>query len=353
MSLISEGPKRPGKSGALNSAARRTTDAARPANCRQLLAGWARPELLLGGVALAAAFLWSYGSVLAQLWRTWGAQPDYSHGFLVIPAAAYFAWARRDGRPPLALRFNTLGLLLLAIAAALRAANSLLFIGALDGWSLLFWAAGVACLLGGTPMLRWLLPSIGFLAFMVPLPYRIEGALSLPLQRVATQLTCWLLECLGEPAIADGNVVIIHDTRLLVAEACSGLRIFSSVFAIAYAFCVLTSASSATRDPGAAHSFWRPWWTRCAVLIGALPVAILANVLRIAATALLRVHGSDVLAEHFAHDFSGWAMLPLALILMYLLMWYADGLLLTTEALLPHQVVAAPSTGHGQGVRID
>ena len=280
----------------------------------------------------------------------WGTQPDYSHGFLVIPAAAYFAWVRRATRPPLAMRLNTLGLVLLAVSVALRGANSLLFIGALDGWSLPFWAAGAACLLGGLPFLRWLLPSIGFLAFMIPLPYRIEGALSLPLQRVATQLTCWLLECLGEPAVADGNVVMIHDTRLLVAEACSGLRIFISVFAIAYAFCVLTSTSSG-KSTDLAPSAWRPWWSRCAVLAGVLPVAVVANALRIAATGLLKVHGSDALAERFAHDFSGWAMLPLALLLMYLVLWYADGLLLASEALLPHQVIAAPGAPQRQGVR--
>lgn len=305
----------------------------------------------MGGAALTAAFLWAYWPVLAKLWRIWGSQPDYSHGYLVLPAAAYFAWARRGSRPPLTLRLNTLGLLFLAVSAALRAANSLLFIGALDGWSLPFWAAGVACLLGGLPLLRWLLPSIGFLAFMIPLPYRIEGALSLPLQRVATQLTCWLLECLGEPAVADGNVVIIGDTRLLVAEACSGLRIFISVFAIAYAFCVLTSASPGAKGGDAAASTWKPWWSRCAVLIGVLPVAIVANALRIATTALLKVHGSEAVAERFAHDFSGWAMLPLALALMYLLLWYADGLLLASEAILPHQVITAPSVAHRQGVR--
>ncbi len=297
-----------------------------------------------------AAFAWSYGPVLVKLWRIWGSQPDYSHGYLVIPAAAYFAWARRAVCPPLAFRWNALGFLLLLLSAALRAANSLLFIGALDGWSLPFWAAGTACLVGGMPLLRWLLPSIGFLAFMIPLPYRIEGALSLPLQRVATQLTCWLLQCLGEPAIADGNVVMIHDTRLLVAEACSGLRIFISVFAIAYAFCVLTSASSADAENDAAGAHWRRWWSRCAVLLGALPVAVVANALRIAVTGLLKLHGPDTLAERFAHDFSGWAMLPLALMLMYLVFWYADGLLLASEALLPHQVIAPPVPSH-QGVR--
>lgn len=353
VSLIFEGPKRSAKSAAPNGAGHVSADATRPSKgaIRQCPAGWARRELLVGGAILMAAFLWAYGPVVAKLWRIWGSQPDYSHGYLVIPAAAYFAWMRRGSRPPLTLRLNTLGLLLLAVSAALRAANSLLFIGALDGWSLPFWAAGIACLLGGLPLLRWLLPSIGFLAFMIPLPYRIEGALSLPLQRVATQLTCWLLECLGEPAVADGNIVMIGDTRLLVAEACSGLRIFISVFAIAYAFCVLTSVSKSAKAGDTAASFWKPWWTRCAVLIGVLPVAIVANALRIAATALLKVHGSEAVAERFAHDFSGWAMLPLALALMYLLLWYADGLLLASEAILPHQVITAPSAGNRQGVR--
>ena len=45
---------------------------------------------------------------------------------------------------------------------------------------------------------------------------------------------CWLLQCLGEPAIAEGNVVLINDSRLLVAEACSGLRIFVSILGLGH-----------------------------------------------------------------------------------------------------------------------
>src|SRR5687768_10676759 len=46
-------------------------------------------------MAIPAAFAWLYGDVLAGLARQWATDDNYSHGFLVIPLAAFFAWERR------------------------------------------------------------------------------------------------------------------------------------------------------------------------------------------------------------------------------------------------------------------
>src|SRR5262249_53881458 len=67
--------------------------------------------------------------------------------------------------------------------------------------ALLVELAGLALLLGGWPALRWAGPSIAFLIFMVPLPYRLEGALSHPLQRIGTVASTYALQTLGLPAV--------------------------------------------------------------------------------------------------------------------------------------------------------
>src|SRR4029434_1076694 len=85
-------------------------------------------------------------------------------------------------------------------------------------------------------LLVWCLPSIGFLWFMVPLPFGWETMASLPLQKIATKLSCYALQLLGQPAFAEGNVILLGEHQLEVAQACSGLRLFISVLAVAYGY---------------------------------------------------------------------------------------------------------------------
>ncbi|MGH7134504.1 MAG: exosortase/archaeosortase family protein, partial [Pirellulales bacterium] len=272
-------------------------------------------------ILLAAIFVWSYWPVLCELWQAWGREADYSHGYLVIPVALAFLWLRRGSCPSsqggLSLGGISLGgLVLLAASSLVRLAGALWYVEALQGWSMLLWLAGACWMLGGFAMLRFSATAIGFLAFMIPLPFRAEGLLSLPLQRIATHFSCWILQCLGQPAIAEGNVVVINDTRLMVAEACSGLRIFISILAMAYAFCALLD---------------RPKWIKVGLVLSVLPITLVTNSLRIVATGLTHQYVSSNAAHLFAHDLAGWLMLPVAGLLMYAVVLYFARLVVEVE----------------------
>jgi Transmembrane exosortase (Exosortase_EpsH) len=67
----------------------------------------------------------------------------------------------------------------------------------IEGLALLPALAGMALLLGGWRSLQWAWPAIAFLAFMVPLPWRVENALGPPLQFLATTASTYLLQTLG------------------------------------------------------------------------------------------------------------------------------------------------------------
>src|SRR5688572_98827 len=94
----------------------------------------AQPQL---AVALGALCLicgtWSYWPTLQSLAATWSRVTDYSHGFLVLPIAVFFLWARRDLRPPLGRPHVLLALALLAIAVVIRGAGDIFFFTFLDG----------------------------------------------------------------------------------------------------------------------------------------------------------------------------------------------------------------------------
>src|SRR5207249_3720778 len=144
---------------------------------------------------------------------------------------------------------------------------------------------------GGWPLLRWSGLSVLFLFFMVPLPFRIEHLLTLPLQRIATVISCFILQCLGQPALSEGNTIWLGEHHLQVEEACAGLQIFVGVIALAYGHAVL----------------WRgPRWAKALLMLAAAPIAILANALRIVGTGLLYQHISGEMARQFSHQAAGW-----------------------------------------------
>jgi exosortase len=198
----------------------------------------------------------------------------------------------------------------------MRYAGARYYFGSVDGWSMLLWLTGTVWFLGGMPLLRWSLPSIGFLFFMIPLPFGVERMLSLPLQRIAASLSTWVLQCLGQPALAEGNTIWLNNHFLEVEQACSGLRIFVGILALAYAYLLFAS---------------RSWWERVFLLVSVIPISLTANSARIVMTALLQQYVSGEAAKRFSHDFSGWVMIPFAAGLFGLALWYVRSLIREEE----------------------
>lgn len=273
---------------------------------------------------MGAAFAWAYWPTLVGLVRAWDRQPDYSHGFLVVPLAVYFLWARRDRFPAAAAGWAWAGLILIGLSIAVRMVGARLYIDAIDGWSIMLWVAGVIWLVGGWRVAIWGMPSVAFLWFMVPLPFSAERWLSLPLQRVATKLSCWALVSLGQPALAEGNTILIGDFRLEVEQACSGLRIFVGVVALAFAYLIIVR---------------RAWWEKALLLVSVIPIALIANSTRIVITALLNQYVSGEAAQRFTHDVAGWVMILYAAGLFALVLWYLGKLVREVELVDVGEVV--------------
>ena len=82
--------------------------------------------------------------------------------------------------------------------------------------------AGVCLCLGGLPLLRWAGPSVAFLFFMLPLPYRVEMMLSHPLRRLATEGSTYALQALAATGTIalERRSIIINDRDGLARHAC-------------------------------------------------------------------------------------------------------------------------------------
>jgi exosortase len=274
------------------------------------------PGVAAGAVAVAALAA-SYAPNLAELVRQWSEEPNYSHGFLVAPIALAILWQRRGELDPSRVRPNLLGWVALVAVLAARAYLFERNERWVENATILPALAALTLALGGWRLLWWAAPAIAFLAFMLPLPPSINLILAAPLQRLATIGSTWLLQMTGLPVLAQGNVIFVGGERLEVAQACNGLSMLMSFVTLITAMVILMS-----RD--------RPMWERVVLLLSMIPIALVANILRIAATAALyHAFGPEAAmpwplaswyptVERFIHDTAGWAMMPIALVLVFL-----------------------------------
>ena len=257
---------------------------------QQLAAG-----LVLGGLLLV------YWSVIRGLIDAWSTDDNYSHGFFIVPLAAYFAWERRRAFAAAPVRPSYLGPVVVAGSLALLVAGLLGAELFLSRVSLIGAIAGSILFLFGWQRLRIVLFPLAFMLLMIPLPAIIFNKIAFPLQLVASHVGESTISALDIPILREGNVLILANATLEVAEACSGIRSLVSLFTLGIVFGYFVDR--------------RPW-VRAAIALSAVPVAILANGLRVASAGVAAHNFGAAGVEGLFHEFSGWVVFIIAFLMM-------------------------------------
>jgi exosortase len=257
-------------------------------------------------LVIAAATVFAFWPTLARLYSKWVTDPQYSHGLLVPLFGAWLLWSRRDRFPAHPRPAVFLGGLVLLLAAVARVVGGVIYFDWLEAASLLPFVGGLLLVFGGPQVLRWALPAVGFLIFMIPMPYRVEIQLGYPLQRVATVASTYVLQTIGLPALADGNTIQIREFKLGIVEACSGLRMLVTFITFSTAACLVVN---------------KPLSDKLLILLSAIPIALAVNITRIVITGWMYLHVDGELAHRFFHDLAGWFMMPMALALLWVELW--------------------------------
>ena len=257
-------------------------------------------QLLAAGLVLSGLVL-VYWSVINGLVDAWSTDDNYSHGFFIVPLAAYFAWERRRVFAAMPVRPSYLGLVVVAGSMAMLIGGLLGAELFLSRTSLIGALAGSILFLFGWQRLRVLLFPLAFLLLMVPLPAIIFNKIAFPLQLLASNVGESTINSLDIPILREGNVLILANTTLEVAEACSGIRSLVSLFTLGIVFGYFVDR--------------RPW-VRAAIALSALPVAILANGLRVASAGVAAHYFGPAGVEGLFHEFSGWVVFIVAFVMM-------------------------------------
>ncbi len=169
--------------------------------------------------------------------------------------------------------------------------------------------AGLALFVGGWKALRWAWPSIVFLVFMIPLPGFLANLMGGQLQHVATVASTFVIQTIGISAVAEGNVIYLQNSQIGVAEACNGLRNMMLFLTVCVGMALITRRSVIEKT---------------IIVLSAAAIAVLANVIRIAVTAILHEKVSDAAANTLYHDMPGWFMMPLAVVFLWLELAYLN-----------------------------
>lgn len=267
----------------------------RPLNTDRLTPWHLAAAALMACVGVAVTF-----EAWADLFAHAARDEEYSHIFLVPVVAAWLAYARRMRFRRCRHEGTWIGPLLLAAGWAIH------WYGFNHGTQS-FWHAGavlvaVGCVIAvlGRGVLFGFLPAVVVLAFLVPLPGQIRLAIAGPLQTGIARIAQVLLEIFGTETTLSGNSLSINGREVMIAEACNGMRMVFPLILITFAF-----------------AYGLPLRNGVRLLLLALSpvVAIVANVLRTLPTIWIYGNASEAVFNAF-HDYSGWAMLPIAFLVL-------------------------------------
>jgi exosortase A len=251
----------------------------------------ALPLRAIGSVAvIAALILVVYRDVFPTLWRTWRENENYSHGYLVPPVVAFLFWIERRRFAHAIGTGSAWGIALIVAALLGHIASIRAGVFMTQGYSLVLLLFGLSLFFFGRAATRAIWFPLGYLVFALPMPPLIVSVLSFQLKVFAAKAGSAIAALAGIPLVRSGMTIHMASGSLRIADPCSGLRSLIALVALGALFAYFTRASL---------------WKRLVLFVSAVPLAVVANIVRIALLcAVANVSGIDA-ALGFFHKFSG------------------------------------------------
>lgn len=251
---------------------------------------WTLAVLVVAGI---------YAPVLAEMARIWWTHPYAGHGMFVPVFSAFLLCMDRDRLRAASGRRDPAGILVLLLGLGVLAlgrwGESLL----LEGLSVVVAVAGVVLWGFGAQCLRRAAFPVGFLVFMVPLPRLVVDAVTLDLQLFAAGFAGAALGLLDIPFYQNGMLIKLPTITLSVAEACNGLRFLMALLVLTVAFAQVSQRSLPRK---------------LVLVASAIPIAILANAVRVATIVVAVHYVGPQAASGFIHHSIGKAVWALTLV---------------------------------------
>ncbi len=223
---------------------------------------------------------------------------------LFAPVVAFYLfWVRRSRIQFIGYEPSFVGLIIII-------AGYFLLQWGIESNTLIAWHLGAIFMLIGSllavmglEVARQFGPALIALLFIIPTPGLVRISLAEPMQALATDLTMGVLDGIGVDAIRQGLIIQVGDPPINVAigEACNGMRMVFALGLVVFGF--VFSAPFRTE-------------VRMGLLLVSPLIALTCNIMRLVLTSIVYGFSTQQFADSF-HWYSGLAMIPMALIMLF------------------------------------
>lgn len=266
-------------------------------NSRGLSISWA--VVLIGFLIL---FVPTYYQLSITLW----ASDEQGHGPIILLVSTFLFWQKRELLLSVDYQSSRvdsfIGFGLLVIASATYLFGSILQVLLFEIGSQIIFLTSMVLILNGSKVLKKLWFPLFFLVFMLPLPASIVDALTLPMKIAVSTLAEYILYSFDFPIARTGVILQIGYYKLLVADACAGLHTVFTLEAMGLLYLHLIRRDSFFRN------------VTLATLI--IPISFVANTTRVIILVLITYYYGDEVGQGFIHDFAGFVLFGVALVLI-------------------------------------
>ena len=260
-------------------------------------------------LGLLVLYVPTYWTLANGLWN----EEEYAHGPIVLVVSLFLIWQKREvfmesatgirpGGLEVALGWTLLVVGLLAYALG-RSQSIVIF----EVGSQIPVILGALLITLGARSARALWFALFFLLFIIPLPGFIVDAATGPLKQNISVIAEQVLYAAGYPIARSGVTLTIGQYQLLVADACSGLHSMFSLSAMGLLYLYLMQHTSTARN--------------LIIMATILPIAFVANIVRVMVLVLVTYHMGDEAGQGFLHGFAGIMLFVIGLLFLFVLDW--------------------------------
>ena len=265
---------------------------------------------LIALAGFAAMYVPVYWWAAGDIWQS----DDHGHGPIILAVLVWLFWGLRHEiaasptAPAPALGWPLFGIGLFAYFVGRVFGISILEFG-----SQLLVVAGALLLMKGPAALRIAWFPVIYFVFMIPLPSIIVDAITGSLKQWIAAIVDSLLYLVGYPIARTGVILSIGPYQLQVADACSGLHSMFSLSALGTLFMYLMGRKSRLHTG--------------IMLVSILPIAFVANIIRVITLVLVTYYLGDEAGQGFLHGAAGMVLMLVALLFFFALDKLLDTLL--------------------------
>lgn len=264
-----------------------------------------RPSRLPGNLPVGSVLLliglllFSIPTMIFVVQQSWTGE-EGAHGPIVLLTGLWLLHRRwRDVSHHAAPASPSVVWTLLAVLVPLQVFARITQIVEIEGYLMYAVVLVVLYSLVGLEVMKRLWFPLFYLAFIFPPPETLVAFVTVPMKIWLSEAAIWFLALLGYPIGGEGVRIYIGQYELLVAAACSGINSIISLSAISLFYIYMRHQAR--------------WRYALLLVLLIVPVALIANFVRVLILILLTYHAGEAAAQGFLHNFAGIVMFAIAL----------------------------------------